>query len=113
MAITFVATVEDRWQEGKKTHSRVKLVSGGADTYVTGGADLPAFGVLGMKRNLDYVIITGPSSADGYELKYDQAAKKIKVFQGDNANVAAAPSTEIAAATAFASKTIYIEAVGS
>lgn len=113
MAITFTATVEDRWIAGGKTHARVKLVSGGADTYVTGGADLPAAGALGMKRNVDFVIITGPSSADGIELKYDQANKKIKLFQGDNPNVAAAPSVEFTNGGAYASKTIYIEAVGA
>lgn len=113
MAITFTATVEDRWVAGGKKHSRVKLVSGGSDTYATGGAALPAAGELGMKRNVDFVTITGPSSADGYALKYDQVNKKILLYEGDNNNAADAPNVEVTAGTAFASKTIYVQVTGA
>lgn len=113
MAISFTTTVEDRWVAGGKKYSRVKLVSGESDTYATGGAALPAFGVLGLKRNLDYIIITDPASAVGYELKYDQVNKKILLYEGDNNNAADGPSVEVTAGTAFASKTIYCVAVGA
>lgn len=113
MAVTWIATVEDRTVAGGKRINRVKLTtSASGNTYTTGGDALPSFGDMGFKRNLDYINITDESSGDGFELKFDQTNKKIKIFQGDNPNVAAAPSVELPAATAFNSKTVFVEAVG-
>lgn len=108
MAITWTPTVEDRWVAGGKKHSRVKLVATG--TYTTNGDALPAFGALGFKRNVDMVHFID-SSANGFIYKYDSAAGKIKVFQGDNPNVAAAPLVELPNATSH-TPTIYVHCIG-
>lgn len=112
MAVTYTATVEDRWIANGKRHARVKLTTPASSQTITAGGDaIPAFGAMGMKRNLEYIIITDASMADGFILKYDQLNQKIKVFQGDNPNAAAAPAVE-ATGVAFNSKTLYCEVVG-
>jgi len=113
MAVTLTTTVEARWREGNKRHSRVKLVSSSTgNTYATGIA-VPAFGILGLKRNLEFLVLTSPVSADGYVYKYDQANAKILAYQAPaKATTAVAALSQVATSTLFNSKTWYAEAVG-
>lgn len=115
MAVTWTATVEQRWKEGKKRHARVKLTtSASGNTYTTGGDAIPSFGAMGMKVRVDYIILTDDSVGDGLVYKYDQANKKLKVFN-DNANATYLQNQalgELPAATALNSKTLYCEVVG-
>lgn len=112
MAVTWTPTVEDRWVAGGKRHARVKLVASG--TYTTGGDAIPAAGALGMKRQVDYINITDGSKATGHLYKYDQAGKKILIYN-ENLNatyLAKQQLAEIDAATAVAT-TVYCEVVGN
>lgn len=112
MAITWTPTVEDRWVAGGKRHARVKLVASG--TYSAGGDAIPAAGALGMKRNVDFLVITDGSMATGHLYKYDQANKKIKIFD-DNENatyLADQEFGELDAGTAVTT-TVYCEVVGA
>lgn len=108
MAITWTPTVEDRWKAAGKAHSRVKLVSSG--TYTTGGDALPTFGNLGFRRNVEMVHVFD-GSANGFVYKWDSATGKLKIFQGDNTNAAAAPLIELPNATSHV-QTIYAYAIG-
>lgn len=100
--------------EGKKKHARVKLTtSASGNTYTTGGDALPSFGNMGMKRNIDFIIITD-SVVDGFIYKYDQANNKIQVFQ-ENENATYLQREQLAqvpSAEALNSKTLYCEVVG-
>lgn len=115
MAVTWTATVEDRWVAGGKKHARVKLTtSASGNTYTTGGDAIPAFGALGMKRNVDFLTVFD-ESGDGFLYRYDKANGKIKVFQ-ENENVTYLQREQLAevpAAEALNSKTLYCEVVGA
>lgn len=112
MAITWTPTVEDRWIEGGKRHSRVKLVASG--TYTTGGDAIPAFGALGMKRNVDYIILTDGANASGHLYKYDQVNKKLLIYvENDAATYAQRPQmAQVPAGTSIAT-TVFCEVVGA
>lgn len=115
MAVTWTATVEDRWSEGGKRHARVKLTtSASGNTYSTGGDAIPAFGAMGMKRNVDFLHIFD-QSGDGFLYRYDKVNQKIKVFnENENATYLQRQQvSEIQAATALNSKTLYCEVVGA
>lgn len=91
-ATFWTESVEDRWIEGKKRYSRVRLTlsSTQAGTYPSsGGIPLPT--TLGMKRNVDYVVILqGPTPAagslglaDGINWTYSVSEKSIHGHWGD------------------------------
>lgn len=107
-------TVEERRIEGKKRLNRVKITFGdGALTYPANGVPLPDFSSFGMKRNLDYLILTDPGSGDGLVWKYDQANTKLRGYEGDYAQVADADLAELdGTSDAVAAQTLYAEAVG-
>lgn len=70
-----------------------------AGSYATGGDALDFEAMLkqvGAGFQFGYTVLIAPSQ--GYTFGYDPLAKKVKVFQGDNTNAAAAPGIEIPAA---------------
>jgi hypothetical protein len=80
----------------KKRRLALTLAFGdGALTYPAGGVPMPAFGALGFQRFLDTIDITDAGSANGYLYKYDEANNKLRIYQGDNTNAAAAPNIEV------------------
>lgn len=74
-------TVEAKERVVKHRRNRVKIAFGdGALTYPSGGVPLPGFGKFGMKRNLDYILVTDSNDAVGVIWKYDQANKKLRAY---------------------------------
>ena len=69
------------------------------NSYPTGGWAL-AVKSLGLGTNGVIKFLEVPGSEDGYILQYDEVNTKLKVFQGDNANAAAGPATELPNASA-------------
>jgi hypothetical protein len=72
---TAAVTVNERriYAAGKKKRNRVTVTFGnGVDTYPAGGIVMPSAGSFGMIRQLDYLLLVDPSSADGFLYKYDQ-----------------------------------------
>lgn len=111
MAITWLASVVSRRIEGKRKISVVNLTtSGSGNTYTTGGDAPPSFGDLGMKRNVE-VIRFFDTSQEGYLYTWDRTNNKIKIFK-DELTAADAPLTQVDAATAFNSKSVFVEVVG-
>ena len=111
MAITWLASVVTRRIEGKRKISVVNLTtSGSGNTYTTGGDAPPSFGDLGMKRNVE-VIRFFDTSQEGYLYTWDRTNNKIKIFK-DELTAADAPLTQVDAATAFNSKSVFVEVVG-
>ena len=102
----------------RKEDSSFKVVSfsvqfgNGTLTYPAGGIPLTKAN-MGCANNIQSVSVISPASSNGFVYKYDLANNKIRIYQGDNANVASAPLIELVAATATpASATLSLEAVG-
>lgn len=111
MAITWLASVVSRRIEGKRKIAVVNLTTAASgNTYTAGGDAPPAFGALGMKRNVE-VIRFFDTSQEGYLYTWDSTNNKIKIFK-DEATAADAPLTQVDAATAFNSKSVFVEVVG-
>jgi hypothetical protein len=55
---------------------------------------------LGFGVNGRILMVWADAIQDGYLIMWDEAASKIKVFQGDNTNAAAAPGVELTNASA-------------
>lgn len=110
--VTVTVNVRDRRILDKKHNIPFTIAFGdGALTYPALGVPLPVFGIFGMKRNIDYLVFSDPGNADGFLYKYDQANHKLRIWQGDNTNAAAAPAVELGA-VAVAAKTLKGYAVG-
>jgi len=80
-ASDFTVTVQERRREGKKHVNKVKLVFGNDTlTYPAGGIPLPAYGALGLRRNVEYIRITDANDALGHIWKYDQESHKLRCY---------------------------------
>lgn len=80
-AANVTVTVLKKRIAGGRKRARCKIVFGdGALTYPTGGVPMPAFGSFGMKRFLDYFILTDPDDAQGIMWKYDQETNKLRAY---------------------------------
>lgn len=110
--VTVTVNIRDRTTFTKKHRIAVTIAFGdGALTYPAAGVPMPAFDKFGMKRNLETIEITDPANADGFMYKYDQANNKLRIWQGDNPNAAAAPAVELGA-VAVTAKTLKGYAFG-
>jgi hypothetical protein len=97
----------------KKRRLALTLAFGdGAKTYPAGGVPMPDFKGLGFQRFLDTIDMTDDASANGYLYKYDEANNKLRIYQGDNTNAAAAPNIEVTGAHAPAATSIRAIAWG-
>lgn len=83
-------------------------------SYVTGGEPL-TLSSLGLYALTGFVGVNAASTATNqYIVGWDrsQTAPKLKVFQGDNTNAAAAPAIEVPNATNLSALVINYEATG-
>ena len=82
IAVTDVtATLVGKTEIGKvsKSHVMDLTFGDGALTYPTGGVPLST-SLLGMKRNVDAVMICDASGADGFVYKWDKTNNKILIY---------------------------------
>lgn len=91
----------------KKESSQVEQVvaisfGDGVKTYPAGGIPLTK-GQMGCPNVIVSAEMVDAGSADGFIYKYDLANNKIRIYQGDNTNVAAAPAVELGAVAVAAS----------
>lgn len=112
MAVTWLAAIVNRRVVGRRHVATVRLTTSGAgNTYTTTGDTAPAFGALGMKRNVEQIIFTDTSPSP-YLYEYDTTNNKIKVFGDSSPAAAGGPLTEAAAATALNSLSFLVEVTG-
>jgi hypothetical protein len=97
-------------QAPRKVVSATLTFGDGALTYPAGGVPLDKT-KLGCPNIIESVDLVDAGSADGFIYKYDLANNKIRIYQGDNPNVAAAPAVELGA-VAVAAKTIKADFYG-
>ena len=83
----------------------------GTLTYPAGGVPLVA-GKLGCPNTIRSCVLFSPASANGFVYKYDEVNNKIRIYQGDNTNVASAPLIELLTSATPAAATLYVEATG-
>jgi hypothetical protein len=97
-AASWTTTVRSRRIFPHRKRNAVTLVVGnGTDTYPAGGIPMPVFQSFGFARFLETLDFLDNSSADGFLYKYDEVNNKIRIYQGDNTNAAAAPNIELGA----------------
>lgn len=88
----------------------VQLTSGA--NYTTGGEVFDVAQVPGLKSVLYGVDFLGAGGGTGYLPSWDSTNKKLMVFQGDNANAAAAPAVQVPASTNLSAVTVRIKTLG-
>lgn len=82
------------------------------DTYPTGGVPLVA-GRLGCPTKVEEFIIMDAADNNGFIYKWDSAANKVRVYQGDNDAGADGALVELAGGVATpAAATIQVKVVG-
>lgn len=97
---------------GQREVSASVAFGDGVLTYPAGGVPLTK-AQLGLPTVLESVLLVDPASANGFVYKYDQANEKIRIYQGDNDNVADAPLIELVGGAATpAAATLKVVAVG-
>ena len=84
----------------------------GTDTYPSGGIPLTK-GKLGMPNAIESLTLVEDAAGDGYIYKYDDSAETIRIYEADFSGTAAAPLTELTAATdAVAAATLIVDVIG-
>lgn len=83
----------------------------GTLTYPAGGVPLTA-GKLGCPASLEELLLVDPANANGFVYKYDRTNQKLRIYQGDNDNVADAPLIELLTSAAPAAATLYAKVSG-
>jgi hypothetical protein len=83
----------------------------GAKTYPAGGIPLSPQ-TIGFRDHILNLLFVDEANSNGYVYKYDLANSKIRIYQGDYTNVAAAPLIELSGAATPAATTLKIRAEG-
>src|SRR5690349_16511837 len=94
MALGAFTIVEQSSAQGPVHFVRATVVGDGA--YAAGGSTglLAALRAALNKSNVNILSCRAEGENNGYVPVYDHANEKLKVYQGDNPNVAAAPLVE-------------------
>lgn len=71
----------------------------GVLTYPSGGVPLTG-ALMGCPNVVSDFDIVDAGNANGFLYKWDKTNNKIRIYQGDNTNAAAAPAIELVAASA-------------
>lgn len=98
-------------ESGHKQQSVSVAFGNGTLTYPAGGIPLTNAS-MGMPNALLSVDIVDAANANGFIYKYDKANNKLRIYQGDNANVAAAPAVELGGAAAPAAASLVLKVIG-
>jgi hypothetical protein len=106
-------TVNEQTRQTNQKRNRVTVAFGnGTLTYPSGGVPMPAIGNFGMTEAINGMLFLEPNAANGFVYKYDISENKIRIYQGDNNNVADAPLIELTTAATPAATTLVTEVVG-
>lgn len=92
----------------KYTFADVQLTAGA--NYTTGGEPFDVAQIPGCTGTLYGVDIVGGAGGNGYLPVWDSTNKKLMVFQGDNANAAAAPAIQVPGNTNLSAVTVRVKA---
>jgi len=114
-ATMHTVTVEDQQIVGgpvKKRQNRVKIVTPSGEVP-SGGMPMPAYAALGLRRNLEYLILSDQDDGSGLLWKYDQANNKLRAYhQTPTSSISPRDLIELATTIAVPASTKYAVAVG-
>lgn len=102
---------ERRIENGKRFVRATLSIAAGTDTYPASGIPLPTYSSLGMKRNLDYILLIEPVAGNGFVYKYDVSAHTLWAYYGDYSEATDGALVEVATSDST-EPTIEIVAVG-
>lgn len=110
--VTYTLLKQTR-DNSSRSENLVQVAFGnGTLTYPSGGVPLVK-GSLGLPTNVDELILVDAANANGFVYKVDLTNLKLRIYQGDNDNVADAALIELVAATATpAAATLKLKAIG-
>lgn len=83
----------------------------GVLTYPVGGIPLDK-AKMGMPNDLQDLLFSDAMSSAGFIYKFDKTNLKIRIYQGDNANVAAGPLVELSGSATPAATVLKCVAIG-
>lgn len=110
--VTYALVKQRKEDSSNKVINLTATFGDGALTYPAGGIPLDK-NKMGCPNAIISVLLNSPASSNGFVYKYDLTNNKIRIYQGDNDNVADAPLIELVAATATpAAATLALEVVG-
>lgn len=106
MALGTITVIEAAKAPGPLRADIVSIV--GDSSYPTGGSafDAAIATALGLKNY--NVLAVLPVDCKGYVPGYDESSGKLKFYQGDNTNAAAAPGVEVANTTNLSGVTFKV-----
>lgn len=98
-------------ESGYRKFNFVVAFGDGALTYPAGGVPLLKAS-LGCPNSLMELYVIDPANANGFMYKVDMANLKLRIYQGDNTNVAAAPGVELSGSATPAAASLQLIAIG-
>lgn len=113
-ATDWTVSIEDRGRHmGGKKRYRCKLTLATAGSYPSGGVPIPSLSNFGFVKQLDNIIVFDQlASSASYIVKYDQAAKSIRIYSTTASITAALNEVATTVTVGAASFVLYVEAVG-
>ena len=110
--VTYTLVKQRKEDSSNKVINLTAAFGNGALTYPSGGVPLLAAS-MGCPNQIISVSLNSPASNNGFMYKYDLANNKIRIYQGDNDNVADAALIELVGGSAApAAATLALEVVG-
>jgi len=97
---------------GRRNQLLTVAFGDGAKTYPAGGIPLSGLSAAGFPNQILAIELVDDGSANGYLYKIDLANKKLRIYQGDNANAAAAPGVELTGSAAPAATSLTVSVTG-
>jgi hypothetical protein len=85
-ATDWTVTVQERRIENKKKVTKCLLTLATAGSYPSGGIPLPSFSALGLKRNLEYIMMIDANPTASYLSQYDVSANTIRILTDVNSD---------------------------
>ena len=83
----------------------------GALTYPSGGVPLTK-AKMGCPNVVEVLVLRDAANDNGYLYKWDKANNKLRIYQGDNDNVADAANIELLTSIAPAAASLVCEVIG-
>lgn len=98
--------------QGRMTADFGLTFGNGTLTYPTGGVPIDRT-KMGFPNAIEQFAFNDMANANGFIYKWDAANRKIRIYQGDNANASAGPLVELAGGVATpAAATLSVRASG-
>lgn len=110
-SVTYTLGRQRKEESGHRVNVVTLAFGDGALTYPAGGVPLTA-AKLGTPNEIVSLVFLDAANANGFLYKWDKANNKLRIYQGDNTNAAAAPAVELATSATPAAASLVCQVVG-